>query len=36
LGLGGSGGMRGSITAQRRSDTRGWLMPLQTRQPRFR
>ena len=27
LGLGGSGGRRGSITAQRASDTRGWLIP---------
>jgi hypothetical protein len=33
LGLGGSGGRSGSITAQRRLHRRGLLMPLQTRQP---
>ncbi len=27
FGLAGSGGRRGSITAQRASDTRGWLIP---------
>jgi len=35
FGLGGSAGMSGSITAQRRSGTRGWLMPAQTPQTRF-